>query len=233
MPLYYAAYTWASDAKPYWWPLSREVPAWYARTLLPAIIIGYAVPTVLMFMPWKNPVWIQNFEAMWQPSPMFVPLLTVIFAKIYCWRYPQKKNPPTPNARDVPADLTYLTRIYVVTGMMGAILHFGVMFQLLTSTDRNHKLTTVFYPDFGAEKKSLSEGLRSVFMADFWGFYVASYIWCCSAVWDLKRVGRTTVDVGKASALIFLANIVVGPGAALSGVWYWREVAMARTSLSK
>lgn len=232
MPLYYIAYTWISDAEPYWWPLSREVPAHYAKPLLPAIVIGYVVPTVLMFLPWKDPVLIQNFAALWQPSPMFVPILSSIFAVIYKWISPQKDS-KTPKASEEPADLPYLKRIYIITGLLGALLHFGVMFQLLTSTDPNHSLSSVFIPDFSAEKKSLGEGIRSLFMADFWGFYVASYVWCCSAVWDLKRVGRTNADVGKTSAAILLGNIILGPGATMSVVWYFREVAMARTSLTR
>ncbi|KAI9745064.1 MAG: hypothetical protein M1818_001342 [Claussenomyces sp. TS43310] len=230
MPLYYIAYTWVSDSEPYWWPLKRLVPAYYAKSLLPAIGIGYVLPTVLMFMPWKDPATIQNFEALWQPSPMFVPLLTVIFALIYSWRNPQKDH-LTPLASDEPEDLPYLKRIYIVTGILGVMLHLGVMIQLLTSTDPEHTLSSVFVPDFRAEAKTLGEGLRSLFMADFWGFYVASYVWCCSAVWDLKRVGRTNVHTGKASAGILLANFILGPGATMSGLWYWRETAMARTAL--
>lgn len=45
-------------------------------------------------------------------------------------------------------------------------------------------------------------------------------------------MGRTTVDVGKAAVLLLLANVAVGPGAALVGCWYWREAQMARTSVS-
>lgn len=233
MPLYYSAYTFISDAEPYWWPLSREVPIHHAKALLPAILIGYAVPTVLMFTPWKSPTTIQNFAALWQVSPMLVPMLTVIFGMIYTRLNVQKGTPKPREADEEFADVPYLKRVYVVVFVLGSMLHVGVISQIWWSADPELTMASVFSPDFSATAKSLGEGLRALFMADFWAFWIASYVWCASSVWDLKRVGRTNAHVGKASALIFLANFVVGPGAAMAGTWYWRESAMARTSISK
>ncbi|KAJ9144948.1 FAD/NAD(P)-binding domain-containing protein [Pleurostoma richardsiae] len=234
MPLYYAAYTWVSDVEPYWWPLNRFVPIHYAKSLLWANLIGYVLPTILMFLPWKAPFTIQNFEALWQPAPMFVPLLTTIFGAIYSWRYPLTlEGKLTPRAKDQPGDIAELRLIYVITGAMGVLLHWGVMFKLLSSTDPNLTLSSVFIPDFSATPKVLGEGIRNLFMADFWGYYVASYVWCASAVWDLKRVGRTDADVGKAAVAILAAHFVLGPGAVMSAVWYWREGALARTIFTK
>jgi hypothetical protein len=88
--------------------------------------------------------------------------------------------------------------------------------------------TSVFWPDFSPQSKPLGEGLRSIFLADFWGFHTATYVWLCMAVWDIKRVGRTVTDVAKASILIAAGNLVVGPGATMSAVWYWRENALAK-----
>jgi len=233
MPLYYVAFTWISDSEPYWWPLNREVPDYYAKSLLPAITIGYVVPTVLMFIPWKDPNTIQIFEALWQPSPMFVPLLTVIFSIIYKLRKPKGVQHESPSASEEFQDLPELKRIYLVTGLLGVALHVYTLSKILTSSDPSFTLKSVFWPDFRAEPKMLGEGIRSLFMADFWAFYLASYVWLCSAVWDMKRVGRTTVDVAKASAAILLASFVIGPGATMSAVWYWREVIMAKTGFSK
>lgn len=117
MPLYYAVYTWISDVETYWWPLNRAVPTHYAKTLLWAIMIGYTLPTVLMFVPWSDPIVMQNFEALWQPSPMFVPLLCMVFGFIYT-----KKNPKAHaqhKARDSFSDVLELQKIYVITGIRG------------------------------------------------------------------------------------------------------------------
>lgn len=230
MPLYYIAYTLSSDTEPYWWPLRREVPARYVVSILPAILVGYVLPTILMFAPWTNPLTIQNFTALYQISPMLLPVLIFVFAFFYNRIHPLK-NQQTPNAADVPRDFPNLKAIYLVTFILGVVLHATIMFSLLTSSNPELSLCSVFIPDFTAQTKALGEGLRDLFLADFWAFFFASYVFCCQAVWDIKRVGRTTVDIGKASALILLANFVVGPGAAMVGCWYWRELAMARTSV--
>lgn len=230
MPIYYAVFTLLSDKEPYWWPLNREVPIASAHALLPANIIGYVIPTILMFVPWKNAEATQIFEALWQPAPMFVPLLTVLFALVWSRRNPDQMAAGPKQATKPYADVPLLKRIYLITGAMGFVLHLYVVCKLLASSDPTFNLRTVFIPDFTPQPKALGEGLRALFMADFWGFYIASYVWCCAAVWDLKRVGRTTVNVGKSSAAVLLANIVLGPGCAMSAVWYWREDAMAKTT---
>ncbi|CZR61768.1 related to hydroxylase [Phialocephala subalpina] len=214
MPIFYITYALSSDTEPYWWPLSREVLACYVKSLLPAILAGYVPPTIFMFSPWKGLTTVQNFTALWQASPIFVPVLT-----------------STPNAADVPRDFPTLKVIYLVTFILGVVLHATVVFRLLTSSNAELSLRSVFVSDFSSQQKMLREGLRNLFLADFWAFNVASHGFCRQAVWDIKRVGRTTVDVGRASAVILLANFVVGPGAAMVGCWYWRELAMARTSI--
>lgn len=231
MPIYYVAYTLFSDVEPYWRPLSREIPAHWIKNLLPAIVLGYVVPLLLVFAPWSSPSTIQNLAAFWQSAPVLVPLLTTLFGKIIL-KLSGVKHTPTMNAAEQPKDLPYLRTIYLFTFFLGAALHIYIFSDLLISTDSTLSISSVFVPDFSATPKALGEGLRNVFLADFWAFCIASYGWYCSAVWDIKRVGRTTLDVGKASIVISFANIIVGPGAAMAGTWYWREIAMACTSVS-
>ncbi|PQE09701.1 FAD binding domain-containing protein [Rutstroemia sp. NJR-2017a BBW] len=229
MPFYYVAYTLFSNVESYWWPLSRLVPAHYVRVLLPAILIGYVIPTILAFMPWKDSTTVQNFGALWQFSPMFASLLTFLFSIIHK-RVSPPKDSMTPFAAEQPKDLPYLKSIYLFAFLSGVALHFSVMSNILFSGNPELTLRSVF---LFSESESLGDGLRNQFAADFWALNIATYGWCVNAVWDIKRVGRTTVDVGKAAIVLLLANVMVGPGAALVGCWYWREMAMARTSVPK
>ncbi|KAH0846650.1 hypothetical protein AYO21_08051 [Fonsecaea monophora] len=228
MPIYYAAYTYISEPETYWWPLNREVPIQHASSLMWAVLIGYALPTVLMYVPWKDPSTIQIFESLWQPSPMFVPLICGVLGYICVKRYnivqvSRKANEPFP-------DIPYLKSLYFVTGVLGAALHVYSLSKIFFSPDLS--LASVFWPDFSAQPKDLTEGLKSLFLADFWGFHIASYAWLCMAVWDIKRMGRTTVGFGAASALIALGSLIIGPGATMSAVWYWREIAMSKTTFA-
>lgn len=229
MPIYYAVYTFISEPETYWWPLNREVKLQHAASLLWANILGYVLPTLLMFTPWKSPFAIQNFESLWQVSPMLVPLICATLASLYA-----KKNNvvDTPKkAKQMFPDLPYLKNIYLVTGCLGFALHVYCMVKIVRSPSMT--LASVFWPDFSAQLKPFGEGLRLIFLADFWGFYVATCAWLCMAVWDLKRVGRTDVNVRKASGLILLSHFVLGPGATMSAVWSWREDVLAKTCFTK
>ncbi|KAI9650267.1 hypothetical protein NHQ30_000280 [Ciborinia camelliae] len=222
VPVFYTAYTVFSNSEPYWWPLSRLVPAHYVKAILPSVIIGYILPTILMFVPWENQATASTLESVWWASPMIASLLTFIGGMVA-----KKIVPPpngTPNAADEPKDLPYLKTVYLSTFALGAMLHITILSVVLFSSNPNISLSLVFLPNSAAEP-------RNYFLVEFWSLYIATYAWCCNAVWDIKRVGRTTVDVGKAAVLLLLANLAVGPGAALVGCWYWREMQMARTSV--
>ncbi|KIW73679.1 hypothetical protein PV04_01777 [Phialophora macrospora] len=192
-------------------------------------MLGYALPTILMFLPWREPSTIQNFESLWQPSPMFVPLICSILG--YCFAKRRGLKQTSPKAKEPFPDVPYLKQLYVVAGALGVVLHVSSLARILSSPTLS--LTSVFWPDFTAQPKPFGEGLRTIFLADFWGFHVATYAWLCMAAWDLRRMGRTTVDMGEAAALIPLGSLVIGPGATMTAVWYWRENSLAKTSFAK
>lgn len=229
MPIYYAVYTYVSEPETYWWPLNREVPIENAVNMKWAVGIGYALPTFLMFRSWESPLAVQNFEALWQPSPMFVTIICSLLAAINVCngRVAQDAR----KAQQVAPDVALIQKLYAITGVCGLLFHIYCIAKILVSP--NLTLESVFWPDFSREAKAYGEGLGAIFLADFWGFEIASYGWLCMAVWDLKRVGRTTVDVTKSAALIALGYLVAGPGATMSAVWYWREGLMARTTFKQ
>jgi hypothetical protein len=229
MPIYYAAYTFVSEPETYWWPLNREVPLQFAASLKWAVMVGYALPTLLMFLPWESPNTVQNFEALWQGSPMYIPIICGVLGYLYVKRHNLK--PVSRTAKETFPDITHLKTLYALTGALGLVLHVYCMAKIVSSPDIS--LKSVFWPDFSAQAKPLGEGLSSLFLADFWGFHVATYAWLCMAVWDVKRMGRTAVDVKKTSALIALSSFIIGPGATMSAVWYWRETALAKTCFAR
>lgn len=229
MPIYYAVYTYVSEPEPYWWPLNREVPIQFAKSLKWAVMVGYTLPTILMYLPWGSPSTIQNFESLWQPAPMFVPLICSILGYLYVKRH--NLRPVSRKADELIPDVPHLKKLYVMTGLLGLALHVYCISKIVSSPDMT--LASVFWADFRAQPKEFGEGLRALFLVDFWGFEIATYVWLCMAVWDLKRVGRTRIEAGKASALIALSCFIVGPGATMSAVWYWREDAMARTCFTR
>lgn len=229
MPIYYAVYTYFSEPETYWWPLNREVPIQYAASLMWAVMIGYALPTVLMFLPWTDANTIQNFETLWQVSPMLVPLFCSVLGYVYVKQHNIK--PVSRVAKQAFPDVAHLKKLYVVSGALGVLLHIYCVARIFSSSEIS--FASVFWSDLSMQPKPFGEGLLALFLTDFWGFFAATYAWLCMAVWDLRRMGRTDVDTAKASAIIALSNVAIGPGATMSAVWYWREVALARTSFAQ
>ncbi|KAJ0416307.1 hypothetical protein BJY00DRAFT_304207 [Aspergillus carlsbadensis] len=226
MPIYYAMYTYISDTETYWWPLNREVPHHYAEWITTASIIGYVVPTILMFTPWKDPDAVQNWEVFWQVSPMLVPIFTTILGRLSA--PPSAAEPHSRRAAEIFPDIAPLKKLYVVTGILGFMLHVYCLVKIISSPELT--FAGVFWSDFSSQPKPFGEGLRCIFLADFLGFELASFGWLCMAVWDLKRVGRTNAGFPTAVGLIVLGTVFAGPGAAMSAVWYWRETRLAKTT---
>ncbi|OBT77601.1 hypothetical protein VF21_04577 [Pseudogymnoascus sp. 05NY08] len=218
-----------SAPESYWWPLSREVPIQYADSMIWAVMIGYTLPTIILFIPWQDPFTLQNIEACWQLSPMLVPLLCIIFA----YFHPSQRSKDAQQSRKanrISPDIEPLKRLYVTTGILGVLFH--IYFVARAFYDPELTLSGVFWPDFVTQDKTLGEGVKLMFLVDVWALEVATYVWSCQALWDLKRVGRSNADIPKAVVLIAVSTVVLGPGATLCAVWYWRETRLAQTSFA-
>lgn len=56
-----------------------------AKSLIPALMLGYIVPTILMLLPTSNIHALQTYCAIWQPSPAFVTVLVSVFSRAIGW----------------------------------------------------------------------------------------------------------------------------------------------------
>ncbi|KAK4956217.1 hypothetical protein LTR10_005738 [Elasticomyces elasticus] len=227
MPLYYATYSFVSESESYWWALNREVPIQYADTMIWAVVVGYTIPTIVLFLPWNDPFILQNIESFWQISPLLVPLLCTVLAFFHPSQRAGAVQQPR-KANGSCQDLDSLKRLYIIAGVGGALFHMYCVGKVIH--DPELTLPSVFWPDFSTQEKTLGEGVKFMFLIDVWALELATYIWSCQAVWDLKRVARTDADIPKAMALIAAGTVILGPGAAICAVWYWRETRLAQTS---
>lgn len=160
---------------------------------------------------------------------MFIVPICTVLGFLYARRHniknvTRKANVPFP---DVP----HLQTLYLYTAAIGLVTHVWIIMDIMASD----KLTfaSVFWPNLAATQREIGDGLTQLFLVDFWGLQIGSYGWLCMAVWDLKRVGRTNVDVKKAAALIAVSCVIIGPGTTMSLVWYWRESALTKTTFAK
>lgn len=194
------------------------------------MILGYLLPTILMFIPFRDLGTTQNLIAFWQPSPIYVNVLLILFASIYSRLYPRIRSNSKAHAA-AQNDMKDLTYIYYSAFFVGAMVHFIVAATIILSP--NLSFSQVFLPS-NLHHWIFSESMRSdIWLPDFWIFTLACLHWCIFSIWDLWRVGRTNVNIYKALMLFMLSSVIVGPGAAVAGCWYWRELVMTYTTVPR
>ncbi|KAI1408441.1 hypothetical protein F5Y13DRAFT_172453 [Hypoxylon sp. FL1857] len=216
-PLYYATYVFTSAGDAYYFQ-GREVPSGYARALLPSVVLGYLVPTVaLYYVPWSDVKMVQYLTAFWQPSPIYVSALLLLFSFLV--------PSSSPSAVAKNGDVKYLKRVYLVAGLVSTVTHVSTLYFCLTSDNPQLSLSYVFLPNRASWKDSMALGLHYIFQVDFWGAFGAALFWCWLATYDVLRIlGKPGVgDLVKTVLGLAFFTLVAGPGTTIALVCNWRE----------
>ncbi|RYP02256.1 hypothetical protein DL764_005863 [Monosporascus ibericus] len=197
-----------------------------ARATLPAVVIGFIVPTVLMFLPTEDLHARQGAIAMWQAAPVAVSLLTSFFSLgigLIQRKFEVDASARTGRLRVV----VNLQNTYKLTGAIAAAVHVAVM--VCSIMTKNLSLASIFLPKGSsfAPSKTLGDGIFIFFQNDFLFVAFGSLLWGAVTMWDLHRLGLSNMSPFTAVCAIVVASVAVGPGAAMAAVWYWREDAMS------
>jgi hypothetical protein len=228
IPIYYLAWLWETSDNAYW-TKPRQVPLSYARAILPAVLVGFLLPTILLYLPYSAPdMWTtQAMIILWQPSPWFVDILTWTLSKLFSDKSTAHSTVTTGTRA---ADLSFLRNIYAAAILVTTSMHFWIVYLCTFSPNPEHSFRRLFLHPTGYRpvEMSLAQGLHAIFQADFWIIFAASVAWAYLAVLDLQRVGiaKNTSLVGMAVSMM-LGSLVIGPGAVVAAVWWWREGRMA------
>jgi hypothetical protein len=199
-------------------PDLRHVPTNNAQTLLPAILVGFTLPTacLLLYAPSTSLPYFVSFITAWQFFPMIVPVLQILIASF------------VPRSRmsfvDKPyADLAYLRVIYAVCGLISTMAYWY--------TASRFPLISIYYGmSFGTRLGNFAT------MGDLWATWLQVDILAGRLPMiylvvlnfrDLKAVGRLTIGwIPLALAFIGIAA-VLSPGTALIAAWAHREESLA------
>jgi len=206
----------------------REVSLGYAKVILPSVVLVYCIPTIAMFLPWNDVQLTQALTAFWQPAPLLVNVAMWIFALVFAASGPPgEANPKGPPTRGT-ADLKHLNRIYLTAFLVSAAAHVGTMYVCLTSSNPQLSLSYVFLPNRDTWKASTTLGLHWIFQWDAWYIFGSALVCCWLSVWDVQRaLGVSGIAASlKALVAIGMLTVLVGPGATMAAVWYWREAEM-------
>ncbi|KAK2777212.1 FAD binding domain protein [Colletotrichum kahawae] len=218
-PFYFLLSVYTTSRSVYARTTGRPIPSHVAKVILPALCLGYVIPTALMFIPHEDSVTQQNAIAFWQPFPIYVALLAWTGSKVV---YAMKPTKTLDWEVLENKDLSYLQSGYAFCFFVTAITH----------------ISTFLYAGLNASV-SISESFfglppwDAMTIAGFWKYdmvlcFASVAVWLLYGVFEMRRFGYITTSAAlKAVGLTLAGSVLVGPAATYAGVWAWRESVIA------
>jgi hypothetical protein len=192
----------------------RYVRRNYAQMLLPTMTISYSLPTMYMLFLAPQTSSFANIISTWQFFPIIVPVVHRLLARLV-------PDTTTEDRLNNPwADLLYLRRFYVVTGLISAIAYWYVT---LAGPYSIPSMIISGISHLFVMPDSLGDAWGIVLVLDYLAETVAMAILVMLQFRDLKAVGR--LDVGWTKLVVVYITLVIlcGPGAAAVAMWAYRE----------
>lgn len=224
------AYTMLSALEVHEDPADRCLNVDVARVLLPSLIAGYLVPSaVVLSLP-------SSSDKAWlgQLLPALFSAVTFVLGQLNRQRRLRKaagNGAPTSGEEHAKkryndSDVPYIQSTYKVAFTVQAVVHIA---SLLTSFRRVRDAPAISYTfaDLlqGNSNLTLGPSLLKSGAALTFAAYLAHGL---NSLWNLRSQGYiTTARALKAAAGVLCGQALVGPGAALTGLWHWREGVIA------
>lgn len=205
---------------------ARDVPV---ATFL-GIAGGFVVPTVLMFTPFASFDLRQRLTALWQPSPVYVGILTADILQ-YTRRSgatsntdglaPPKDKQEQKQRQHQQEKRQRLISVYNLVFAATTLGHWFATYTVLK--DPKLSLSRVFLPSIVPQPEQ-SNGVLDFLQWDM-GLYVASAaIHGLQSILEFRTRGYVTTSQAVSAALSFsFGHAVVGPAAAQIGLSIWKE----------
>ncbi|GKT61946.1 FAD binding domain-containing protein [Colletotrichum tofieldiae] len=226
-PLYYLITLWTSSGPIYTRPTGRPIPSLVAKALLPALCIGYVLPTALMFIQYGDSVIQQKAIAFWQASTLYVPILTWTFYHITQYAVPTKSLEWELFENK---DLPYLQAGYAFTFFACAITHICTLVYAYSSPT-----VSLYHSIFGQMTLAplgFGDDVIRFWKWDMFLYLMTVVFWCFYSIKELRRLGYVSFQEFVIAGVTSLAAIfIVGPAATYTGLWYWREGVIAGMSV--
>ncbi|KAM6505412.1 hypothetical protein FSOLCH5_014630 [Fusarium solani] len=218
-------------------PTGRAVPLPVAKSLVPAITLGFLIPTIMTLFPTPRTQAWEHWSALWQfAPPLFNLLLGGISAVLKKWNSSEKREGERDMSRYEAKDVSTLQSVYTFAFAVQAMTHITTLSYAWHHPEISICKTFLNLPNpFKSEWSlpSLYTKLAVFFQYDM-ALGVVGYLGSqLYSIWDLRRLGYIqTVEAVKAGLSVAAAQLLVGPGATWAGLWYWREGKLATVGSS-
>lgn len=192
------------------------------------VTAGFVVPSVLMFTPFASFDLRQKLTAFWQPSPVYVGILTAGILQ-YTRRIraagstdnlaiPKDKQKQKQRQQEKRERLISVYKLGLAATTLG---HWFAVYNILR--DPKLSLSKVFLPSIGP-KAEQSNGILNFMQWDM-GLCVASAaVHGLQSILEFRARGYVTTGQAASAALSYsFGHAVVGPAAAQIGLSIWKE----------
>jgi len=217
--------------------LEIVVPPQIAKSVFPATIISFAIPTFLMLVPTSDVELQQNVIASWQPSPLTLAVVTT-FLGVVVKQSSTGTAPTNPMAKTtqesaapVENPLTTLKFVYGLTFTVAFACHVVILGYIVSEPELS--LSGVFcnlpapFDVWDLENPVKTMGIFKRY--DLLLLTVSILVFLAYNAYDLVNLGCVgSSEAINAVAYTAAGQVLVGPAASYVGFWSWRESALAR-----
>jgi hypothetical protein len=232
-PVYFLISIWTSSTGSYTNGIGRNVPENVAQAIVPAIFLGYVVPTLLMFTPWFPRAYLQELTAMWQFATVFVSIFLTALATGFSQQKQKSSSstgafsPEMYSRRGIP----HLIKAYKITFAFSLLYHIFTIALVLFTHNPALSFSRLLFPNQNLPEQDLNGFAAEMFTFLKWDFTfsaTALFLYGLYSLYELRRRGLVTTQQAVSACGCFVAaQVLVGPGAAIVGLWWWRERCMS------
>lgn len=210
--------------------LGRYVHPSTAKSIGPAIFLGYVVPTTLLFIPFVSGVYGGHLITAWLFASISISTILVFLPRVLD---KAGKKPGVEDTKDALAqyrneDVPVLRNTYKIAFAASLIHHAATVVFPLLGTGHPALSPSRFLPSSSSPTSlSVSTPMFLFLKQDLFYVILAVALFGLYNVFELRAKGLVTTPRALRAAAVFLgAQGVVGPGAALVALWWWREGVM-------
>lgn len=192
------------------------------KTILPTIGLAYILPSMAMFaVPGLvNRQWING--VFFQPFPLYV----------YAIQRTLLSLPSTSENEEEEKSATE-TDLRLIYGISAAASASVYLYLWITSPI---SMADIFFSETSnpTAPMTMLKGAAKVLRYDQLCSFGAGAVWTLLHFWDLKRDGyMRNAGWGKILGVFGAMNVVGGPGAAMAGMWAWRESVLKKKEIKR
>ncbi|KAL4876284.1 hypothetical protein BJY04DRAFT_231749 [Aspergillus karnatakaensis] len=218
-------------------PLGQALSLHVVECLIPAITIGFVIPTVMALTPNPNTRAWHGWNGIWQLAPLlFNALLALFSSALRRWRARAQRHATSQTDQEPILDaagpakrdfVATLKTVYTYAFAAQATAHIASVVYAWHHPGIN--LAAMFFALPSPFKNDLNlsdagETIAAVLRYDM-VLAVAAFLGSnLYSIWDLRRLGYIKTREALNAALAVLAGqVFVGSGATWAGLWHWRE----------